>query len=226
MKASPSARSWIAAGVRHELLMRAMPGLRHDMASPVSLIRMSLLMLRRQVAASPPDAAACEQRVAQVDEQLGMLIASMRALRDWELGADEEGVTRAGLVRQCTGLMRAAFDLNGIALELDPAFDAEEGGAPTWRGAAALRYLLLGALCHLHDSVPELGLVRVAPEGEAGVSVRAESRPPDGARPEMVPHRAPRSLAIDAVSLQSLADDLGHAVRIERDAVQLDLRAD
>ncbi|XXQ52652.1 hypothetical protein ACA040_001301 [Xenophilus aerolatus] len=225
MKASPSARSWIAAGVRHELLMRAMPALRHDMASPVSLIRMSLLMLRRQVAANPPDVAACEQRVGQVDEQLGMLIGSMRALRDWELGIDDDGVTRAGLVRQCTGLMRAAFDLNGIALELDEGFDADEDGAPTWRDAPALRYLLLGALCHLQDSVAEIGLVRVSPEGDAGVVVRAESRPADGGRPEMVPHRAPRSLAIDAVSLQSLADDLGHALRIERDAVHLDLRA-
>ncbi|PZQ70558.1 MAG: hypothetical protein DI563_18355 [Variovorax paradoxus] len=225
MKASPSARSWIAAGVRHELLMRALPGLRHDMASPVSLIRMSLLMLRRQVSANPPDVAACEQRVGQVDEQLGMLIASMRALRDWELGADDEGVTRTGLVQQCTGLMRAAFDLNGIALELDPAFDADEAEAAKWHGAAALRYLMLGALCHLHDSAPEVGLIHVAPEGDAGVSIRAEKRPGDSARPEMVPHRAPRSLAIDAVSLQSLADDLGHAVRIARESVHLDLRA-
>ncbi|MBS0430525.1 MAG: hypothetical protein JSR41_24835 [Proteobacteria bacterium] len=224
MKASPSARSWIAAGVRHELLMRAMPALRHDMASPVSLIRMSLLMLRRQVAASPPDAAACEQRVGQVDEQLGMLISSMRGLRDWELGGDDDGVTRAALVRQCAGLMRAAFDLNGIALEIDAAFEADEDGAPMWRDAPGLRYLLLGALCHLHDSVPEIGLVRVAAEGDAGIVVNAESRPADGARPEMVPHRAPRSLAIDAVSLQSLADDLGRAIRIERDAVHLDLR--
>jgi hypothetical protein len=88
-----------------------------------------------------------------------------------------------------------------------------------------LRYLLLGALCHLQDSVAEIGLVRVSPEGDAGVVLHAESRPADGGRPEMVPHRAPRSLAIDAVSLQSLADDLGHAVRIERSVVHLDLRA-
>ena len=40
MKASPGARSWIAAGVRHELLTRALPALRHDMAAPVSVMRM------------------------------------------------------------------------------------------------------------------------------------------------------------------------------------------
>ena len=136
MKASPSARSWIAAGVRHELLMRALPALRHDMAAPVSLIRMSLLMLRRQVAASPPDPAACEQRVAQVDEQVGSLVQSVRALRDWELATDDGGLTRAGLVRQCAALMRAAFDLSGVALDVDAAFDAPDADAPSWSGAA------------------------------------------------------------------------------------------
>ena len=43
MKASPGARSWIAAGVRHELLTRALPALRHDMAAPVSVMRMGSL---------------------------------------------------------------------------------------------------------------------------------------------------------------------------------------
>jgi hypothetical protein len=62
MKASPSARSWIAAGVRHELLTRALPALRHDMAAPVSVIRMALLMLKRQVGAATIDAVACEER--------------------------------------------------------------------------------------------------------------------------------------------------------------------
>ncbi|RYY51946.1 MAG: hypothetical protein EOO24_66005, partial [Comamonadaceae bacterium] len=59
MKASPGARSWIAAGVRHELLTRALPALRHDMAAPISVIRMGLLMLKRQVAAPQIDPATC-----------------------------------------------------------------------------------------------------------------------------------------------------------------------
>ena len=36
-------------------------------------------------------------------------------------------------------------------------------------------------------------------------------------------HRAPRALAIDAIALQSLADDLGYALTIEREAVRLPL---
>lgn len=70
MKTSPGARSWIAAGVRHELLTRALPALRHDMAAPVSVIRMALLMLKRQVGADPFDLAACEERVGLIDTQV------------------------------------------------------------------------------------------------------------------------------------------------------------
>ena len=70
MKTSPGARSWIAAGVRHELLTRALPALRHDMAAPVSVIRMALLMLKRQLAAETIDRAASEERMGLVDGQV------------------------------------------------------------------------------------------------------------------------------------------------------------
>lgn len=78
MKAAPGARSWIAAGVRHELLTRALPALRHDMSAPVSVMRMGLLMLRRQVAAPTIDPVACEQRVALIDSQIAELISAVR----------------------------------------------------------------------------------------------------------------------------------------------------
>lgn len=78
MKASPGARSWIAAGVRHELLTRALPALRHDMAAPVSVIRMALLMLKRQIGAPVIDAPVCEERVALIDNQVSELVEGIR----------------------------------------------------------------------------------------------------------------------------------------------------
>ncbi|MDB5827163.1 MAG: hypothetical protein JWQ73_1383, partial [Variovorax sp.] len=163
MKASPGARSWIAAGVRHELLTRALPALRHDMAAPVSVIRMALLMLKRQVAAPQIDAAAIEQRVALIDNQIGELVTGVRSLRDWELAIDDDGITRSALVAKCAGLMRAAFDLNGVSIEIDPSLDAESAGADeaSWPNGAALRYLFLGALAHLHDTVDDVGSIAV-----------------------------------------------------------------
>ena len=92
MKASPGARSWIAAGVRHELLTRALPALRHDMAAPVSVIRMALLMLKRQIGAPAIEATACEERVALIDNQVSELVEGIRSLRDWELATVDDGI--------------------------------------------------------------------------------------------------------------------------------------
>lgn len=220
MKASPSARSWIAAGVRHELLTRALPALRHDMAAPVSVIRMALLMLKRQVAAPAVDVAAAEQRVALIDDQIGALVTAIRSLRDWELAIGDHGITRSALVTQCTGLMRAAFDLNGVTLEVDESLNSETDET-TWEGGAALRYLMLGVLGYLHDSVEEVGSIAVTPDGSDALRFVATLRRPDQVDRMVEDHRAPRALAIDAVALQSLADDLGYAVTVEPDAVRL-----
>lgn len=234
MKASPGARSWIAAGVRHELLTRALPALRHDMAAPVSVIRMALLMLKRQVAAPQIDAAAVAQRVALIDNQIGELVTGVRSLRDWELAVDDEGITRSALVATCTGLMRGAFSLNGVNIEVDPSLDppsltpapatdsaAMPSAEQSWPNGAALRYLFLGALAHLHDTVDDVGTIAVSADGANALQLTAAVRQQEREDRVVDAHRAPRALAIDAIAMQSLADDLGYAVTVGPDAVRL-----
>jgi hypothetical protein len=212
MKASPGARSWIAAGVRHELLTRALPALRHDMSAPVSVMRMGLLMLRRQVAAPTIDPAACEQRVALIDNQIGELISAVRSLRDWELATNDDGITRTALVTQCVGLMRAAFDLHSVRLDVDESLLAPVDGEPVYPAGAALRYLLLGVMGHLHDTAARVASITIKADVDGGLCVSAIRGSPES-------HRAPRALAIDAIALQSLAEDLGYLLLIERDTV-------
>ena len=231
MKASPGARSWIAAGVRHELLTRALPALRHDMAAPVSVMRMGLLMLRRQLGAATIDPAVCEERVALIDHQIAELVGAVRSLRDWELAVEDDGITRGALVAQCLNLMRAAFDFQGVRLTSDEAFEAAPATATdaaaetVWPSGASLRYLLLGALGYLHDNVADVVGIHITADGTDGLWVRATSGATDAAPSDTGAHRAPRALAIDAIALQSLADDLGYALTIERDAVRLPLAA-
>ncbi|QFZ83697.1 hypothetical protein GFK26_13515 [Variovorax paradoxus] len=225
MKSSPSARSWIAAGVRHELLTRALPALRHDMTAPVSVIRMAVLMLKRQVAADPVDGAACEERVNLIDSQVSELVGAIRSLRDWELATTDDGVTRSALVAQCMTLMRSAFDLHGVTLEVDEALAAPQADEPRWPNAAALRYLFLGALGYLHDGVDEAGTIRIEADGTDALRLHAQLRAPGGASAVLDAHRAPRALAIDPVALQNLAEDLGYAVVLDADTVRFALAA-
>ncbi|QNK65375.1 hypothetical protein [Variovorax sp. PAMC26660] len=222
MKSSPGARSWIAAGVRHELLTRALPALRHDMAAPVSVVRMALLMLKRQVSAVTIDAAACEERVALIDNQVSELVHAIRSLRDWELATADDGITRSALVAQCVNLMRSAFDLHGVSLVTDDALEPGED-EPRWPSGAALRYLFLGALGYLHDGVAEAGAIRIDADGLDALCLRALPREPGATHAVLDAHRAPRALAIDAVALQNLAEDLGYTITVERDSVRLGL---
>lgn len=232
MKASPGARSWIAAGVRHELLTRALPALRHDMAAPVSVMRMGLLMLRRQLGAATIDPTICEERVALIDHQIAELVGAVRSLRDWELAVEDDGITRSALVAQCLNLMRAAFDFQGVRLTSDEAFETtasatapDAAAEAVWPSGASLRYLLLGVLGYLHDNAPDVVGIDISADGTDGLWVRATAGATGAASSDTGAHRAPRALAIDAVALQSLADDLGYALTIERDAVRLPLAA-
>jgi hypothetical protein len=222
MKSSPGARSWIAAGVRHELLTRALPALRHDMAAPVSVVRMALLMLKRQVAANPIDPAACEERVALIDNQVSELVQAIRSLRDWELATTDDGITRSALVAQCVNLMRSAFDLHGVMLDADPSLDAQDG-EPRRPAGAALRYLFLGALGYLHDGAAEAGAIRVEADGPDGLRFIALPREAGAVNPVLDAHRAPRALAIDAIALQNLAEDMGYTIAVDGESVRFSL---
>lgn len=234
MKASPAARSWIAAGVRYELLTRVLPALRHDMVGPVSIMRMGVLMLKRQVEAPSIDTQACNERVALIDAQIAELVDGVRLLRNWELAGTDEGIARTELVQMCVALLRPAFSLQSVQLEMDPKLEQPTADTEErWPNAAALRYLLLCGLNYLHDACTDEGTIRIEPEGENGLLLRTMPSVVEGGHNGMpestVVHWAPRRLAIDAVALQSLADDLGYEVEANgEEAVRISLsqRAD
>jgi hypothetical protein len=159
--------------------------------------------------------------VALVESQVGALATGVRSLRDWELAVTDEGVTRSALVAQCTGLMRAAFELNGIRLQIGEGLAPDEG-EQRFPAGAALRYMFLGALSYLHDGAPKLSAVRIEPEGGDVVRFQATRGASDPTEPAD-PHRAPRKLAIDGVALQLLAEDLGYFVALDGDTVRLSL---
>ena len=238
MSASDGAamKRWVAAGVRHEVLLRALPTLRHDMAAPVSILRMATLLLKNQLAATPIDAAACGQRVAVLDQQMSALIDGIRLLRGWEHGGEagfdavRDVVTLQALVAKCVSLLRPVFDLRGISIDLDPGLDEPSSPddalhASSWPNVFALRYLLLATLCYLHDAHSDAGTIHIAQYGADALDLRVTPRATD-ARPPMaglIPVEG--QIQIDAVAVQCLADDLGYAVIFTVDGVRLCLGA-
>ncbi len=238
---------WIAAGVRHEVLLRSLPSLRHDMAAPVSVLRMAILLLKRQLAAASIDAEACAHRITVLDQQMGGLVEAIRLLRGWETSAASgtdaarDTITRPALVAKCVALLRPVFDLRGVSISLAPLLEAQPPGAgsagaaanepsalppePVWPNGVALRYLLLASLCCLHDAPADAGTVHIAPDGPDGLELRSLPRTADMQPPMCDPMASGGRLEIDAAALQCLADDLGYAVIVTADGVRLRLAA-
>ena len=197
------------------------------MAAPLSVIRMSLLLLRHRAAAASGDEGLSEEPLESISEQVDALADGVRSLRDWELAASDDGITRSALVQRCASLMRAAFELHGIGLHVDEDLAAGTPDEPRFPEGAALRYMVLGVLGYLHDTTERLGAIRIEADGPEGlrlVATHGDSVPTDPMPPMAGALRAPRKLAIDAVALQALADGLGYAVAVEGESVRLSLR--
>ncbi len=199
--------------MRHELFMRVLPALRHDMAGPLSVARMGNAVLKRYLVAQPFDPAQSLRRVEQTDEQLNQLLASIRTLARWDHeGGDTIDATEA--LQAALHLARPMLDLHGVVI------DTTDVQAPaswtTVRSARAL-YMVLGALSCLQDASSGPTAISLAVDGD-GVLLQATSTgtaSPDDHRP------AERVLKLDAEALQWLSADLQWPVEIRAGAVRL-----
>ncbi|WP_198972140.1 hypothetical protein [Xylophilus sp. ASV27] len=209
-----NAQAWQAAGVRHELLMRVLPVLRHDMAGPLSVARMGNTVLKRYLMAQPLDTAQCQTRIAQNDEQLGQLVSAIRALNRWDVESGERAAP-AALWSMALDIARPALEMHGLRLQ-------PEGAAPPadWPELVPARalYAALGALNYLQDGATAPSAISIQPSGD-GLLLQA-SPTPDPSPEEPRPSGA-RPLRIDAASLACLAEDLEWPVEIREASVLL-----
>ena len=206
------ADAWYAAGVRHELLMRVLPAIRHDMAGPLSVVRMGNTVLRRYLGAEPFDAAQSLKRLGQTEEQLQLTVAGIRALSRWDTEG-LEGQQAAADVAQAMEMARPMLDLYGMQLTESPTAPAE------WPAVVPGRvlYAVLGALAYLQDSASAPMVIHAASEGGA---VRFHAVPTgDSFDMEMRP--AIRRLQLGADALRVLCADLHWPVDVAADSVVL-----
>ncbi|QHI98062.1 hypothetical protein GT347_08670 [Xylophilus rhododendri] len=205
--------AWLAAGVRHELFMRVLPALRHDMAGPLSVARMGATVLKRYIAAQPFDPALCLKRMEQTDEQLNQLLLSIRTLSRWDVESTDRVIPTPAL-HATLHLARPMLDLQGIVLETTEV-DAPASW-PQLQPARAL-YMVLGVLSQLQDSGQGPRSITVVPEGDTlRLSMQAVTPTLPGDH-----QPAQRHMRVDAQALQWLADDLRWPIEISADTVVL-----
>ncbi|MFO1277238.1 MAG: hypothetical protein U1F21_14790 [Sphaerotilus natans] len=214
------AADWMAAGVRHEILMRVLPTLRHDLLGPISVARMELAVMRRRLERADLAPQDGLRRVQQLDAHLVDLTRGLRELRRWD-PLDTERMPAGSIVRLALALMEQPLRLAGLEVGMEAGCEAGQGPelplAPLLLGTLAL-------LCHAQDGLSPGQRLRLhlaaGPEGEAPVlTVRTERQSETGSAPAVtlmpglpdlpVPVRA----RLDAEAVRHLAASLGlHAV--------------
>ncbi len=233
MTSSSKQRGWQGAGVRHEIFMRILPALRHDMAGPLSVARMGNAMLKRYLAADPVDMAAAQRRLEQNDAQLHDLLNAIRSLSRWDLGGSERQ-DAAALVSAALQLARPLLDLDGIQLEF---VEPIETGAWLDIQPARCLYGVLGAVCFLQDGARGSAAIDVRSSSDHHLEFHrrdtAQAQAPEANQPAGGISLAvgktskckaaawPPALEIDEDALASLADELQWPITISHDQIVL-----
>ncbi|WP_353367606.1 hypothetical protein [Acidovorax sp. FG27] len=215
----PNARMWMAAGVQHAVLMRALPAMRHDLASPLSVLRMGMTVLKRRVApGNDTPAEQAVERVEQLEGQLTTLGEHVRRLRNWDVQITDRQPARATLL-EAIELARPLLALRGVFIQ--PLAGALPGDSEAPVAHHTLLYITLAAIYHLGESPSEPPAeIHIEPR-EGGIRVTARGSVSPDALPPLVPASAQNTLPIDADALQCLADHL--RVPITRGARQVDI---
>ncbi len=224
--ALPNAQLWMAAGVQHAVLMRALPAMRHDLASPLSVMRMGMTVLKRRLApGSDTPAEQAVERVEQLESQLSSLGEHVRRLRNWDVQLTDRQPARATLL-EAIELARPLLALRGVFIQPLAGEQAGESAAAAVPHHTLL-YVALAAIYHLGESaeVPPAE-IHVAIVGERSIRIAAHGRMSPDALPPLVPAGAQNTLPIDGLALQCLAEHLGVPVELGPEQVVITLPPD
>lgn len=203
----PSSSAWIALGVQHAVLARTMPTVRHDLAAPVSVIRMGTTVLKRRLADGSLPAEQAVERVEQLEGHLASISDSARRLRHWDLHASPASAPLRATARQAQQWAQPVLGMRGLTVEL---VDDGDGLPETPAPQHAMLCLLLGAIHLLAEAPAVPARVCIGPAQQAG-SVRIQS---EGQVQESLPAPAPEGVPpLDAAALQYLAHHSGAALR-------------
>ncbi len=217
-------RAWMALGVQHAILARAMPVLRHDLAGLLTIMRMGAVVLRRRAgdAAQAAGSDTLAQQLEQQEEHLASLADNARLLRHWDLQGPHTPEPLAETAALARRLSRPLLAMRGLALEL-PA-----EGTPALPAARTPQQpvlcLLLGAIHLLAENpagAPAAIHLQPLPGRAAGLRVQASGTCPDAPPAAATPGMPP----LDGAALALLAEHVGAQLRCGPDWVEIEAPA-
>lgn len=158
----------IHAGLQHAVMMRAMPVLRHDLSSPLSVMRMGTMLLKRRLQGDDVNTEDAVTRVEQLEQQLTEISTQIRRLRQWDFQVKERHSLKS-LALEATALARPMLMVSGIEV---PAVDEDDAAwSDTTQAPHTLLYALLAAIYHLAEKAgPRPRRIALKPQGATGLA--------------------------------------------------------
>ncbi|HSI52248.1 MAG TPA: hypothetical protein VLA61_28615 [Ideonella sp.] len=166
---------WIAQGVRHELLLRLLPSIRHDMLGPISVARMGVAVLVKRLGSEPPNLEGTLARAQELNQHLAQVTQQLREFRHWD-PAQAGRVSLPAAVAQCSAWLQPAMALQGFELDLAPPAEQTAGSPLIDWPRDDMLFLAAGLICHVLDSWAPCVLHVAA--SATGVVLRAGERRP------------------------------------------------
>ena len=208
-----SSSAWIALGVQHAVLARAMPAVRHDLAAPLSVMRMGTTVLKRRLADGELPPAQAVERVEQLETHLASLTDSARRLRHWDLQAPPASAPLRATAQLAQQWAQPLLALRGLAVELA---DGGDTLPDTPAAQHLLLCLLLGAVHILAEAPAAPACIRIGPvPGQANaLRVQAEGLAHQGLAEQSLPAPQAQGMPpLDGAALQHLARHGGADLR-------------
>lgn len=163
--------AWEIAGIQHEIFLRVLPGLRHELVGPISVSRMGISVLKRTLEKGEADKDSLQQQVLRMDEQMQQSVLGIRALRLWDADSNITA-TAAHIISHGLKLMSYRLSLRNITIDYlmeDDVENTESESTPAGKQDDAGKqiyqpflYTWLGVLGYFEDHFNEAVTLKIA----------------------------------------------------------------
>lgn len=158
------------AGIEHELFTRVVASLAHKQVSPVSIVRMTVSIIKKSLEKSPVPLEKFPAYIANINNQLDEVVTNIRGIRLWDSRSRDVAFPNV-VIKQVADLMSMRLSVKHIRLEnSDIEFEDKHEV-----NHAHLRYMLLAILSYFEDAIETPSILNIFRSEQKTIQVIVKS---------------------------------------------------
>lgn len=142
--------------LRHRIMANVWPLVEHDLAGPLSVMRMQLAVAKQRMRKSQSDPMAILERLEKLESHIAQSAAAIRRLGAWRVG-QLGAIDLIDTLRYCTHLSIDVMRPDHFTVDFSPDQDT----SLRLHGCADPHHVLLGVLLYFRGSHPDRFRLRI-----------------------------------------------------------------